>query len=146
VSVLTRIAAAALGVATFVVSVLVVQLARGLDDGALVDASGRVIAAVPATGAWAAGLVAFVVALLAALLVRRPSRGSWLLVAGALLVLLLAGTMARLALGADDPETLPHTLPLTWLLAGAASPLTWVLAGLAFALAIRTRRPEPAGR
>jgi hypothetical protein len=123
VIVLARIAAVVLGVVAFLAGALVLQLARGLEDGALVDPAGTVVAAVPAGWAWVVGatvaVVAFVIALLA-----RPGRWSWLLFGGTLLVLLIVGTAVGFA--------------------GADSVVTWAVAGLAVALGIRTRRIDTA--
>jgi putative copper export protein len=128
VTVLARIAAVVLGVAAFLAGALVLQLARGLEDGALVDPSGTVVAAVPDGWAWLVGVAVLVLALVATLL-ARGDRVSWFLFAGVVLVLLVAGS-----------------LPLApdWVAAGSSSLATWALAGLAIALGIRAPRPAPA--
>ena len=122
--VLGRIAAVVLGVVAFLAGALVLQLARGLEDGALVDPAGTVISTVPPGLVWIAGAAVLVVAFVAALFARGNGL-SWFLFAGTLLVLLIAGSI---------PST------PAWLAAGAASPLTWALAGTAIALGIRARR------
>lgn len=122
--VLGRIAAALLGLAAFLAGALVLHLARGLEDGALVDPAGTVISTVPPGFVWVAGLAVLVVAFVAALF-ARGDRISWFVFGGTVLVLLVAGSLP-FAFG--------------WLAAGAASPLTWAVAGVAIAVGIRTRR------
>ena len=126
--VLGRIAAVLLGVVAFLAGALVLQLARGLEDGALVDPAGTVISTVPSGLVWVAGLAVLVIAFVAALF-ARGDRLPWFLFGGTVLVLLVAGSI---------PST------PTWLAAGTASPLTWAVAGIAVALGIRAGRSAAA--
>jgi hypothetical protein len=128
VIVLARIAAVVLGVAAFLAGALVRPLARGLEDGALVDPAGTVVAAVPDGWVWLVGVAVLVIAIAAGLLVRA-GRVSWFLFGGTMILLLIAGVV------------LPTP---AWFAAGSLSPLTWAIAGLAIACGIRARRPAPA--
>lgn len=131
------------GVAAFLVSALAHQFVRGLDDGVLVSGGGTAVAVVGSGWGWLAGAVIFVIAAAAAILARRAGRMSWLGFAATVAALAIAGSVVRALLPATDAE--PLTVPLLWLVDGAAAPLTWALAAVAGVLGIRGES-RPAGR
>jgi hypothetical protein len=124
------------GVLAFLVSSLAHQFSRGFEDGVLVNGGGIATSVVGSGWGWLAGAAIFVIAVAAAIFVRRANRMWWVAFAVTVLALAVAGAVVRILVPADATQ-LP--LALTWLLDGAAEPLTWAIAGVALLLGL-TRR------
>ncbi len=98
---------------------------------------GTAVTVVGSGWGWLAGAAIFAIAVAAAVLARRAGWIAWLGFGVTVLVLAVAGAITRALLPASDA---PPTVPLVWLIDGAAAPLTWALAGVALVLAVTRRR------
>jgi hypothetical protein len=126
------------GVIAFLVSSLSHQFARGFDGGVLSSGGGTAVSIVGSGWGWLVGAAIFVIAVAAAILVRRATWIAWLGFAITVLALAVAGSVVRILVPPTDSAVLPA--PLAWLADGAAAPLTWAVAGVAVALAVSRRR------
>ena len=127
------------GVVAFLVSSLSHQFSRGFEDGVLVCPDGTAATIVGSGWGWLAGAAIFVIAVAAAALARRVRWIAWLAFGATVLALAIAGSVIRVLVPASDPT--PPSVPLLWLIDGAAEPLTWAIAGVAVVLAVTRRRP-----
>jgi hypothetical protein len=130
------------GAGAFLLSSLAQQFARGLSQGALFSGTGVAVATVGTTWwVWLVGVSVLVVAFVATARAGRLLRMSWVVFGVTVAVLLVAGSVIAVVVGAAPTQTERGPV-IVWLVDGVTSPLTWALAGVALALGVR----KPAAR
>ena len=122
------------GIVAFLVSALSHQFARGFEDGVLVCPDGTAATIVGSGWGWVVGAAIFAIAVAAAALARRAGWIAWLGFGATVLVLAIVGSLVRAFQPASD--TTQPSVPILWLIDGAAEPLTWAIAGVALVLGV----------